>query len=61
MQLIEGYTQAYTDEEKKLKEFEEKKKELMSKTWKWRRKKHRAGKGLGYSGILICMVKRLFI
>lgn len=31
MQLIEGYTQAYTDEEKEIKEFEEKKKELMSK------------------------------
>ena len=28
MQLIEGYTQAYTDEEKEIKEFEEKKKRI---------------------------------
>ena len=31
MQLIEGYTQAYADEEKEIKEFEEKKNELISK------------------------------
>ena len=31
MQLIEGYTQAYANEEKEIKEFEEKKSELISK------------------------------
>lgn len=50
MQLIEGYTQAYTDEEKEIKEFEEKKKELMSKLEN-EDEKELVEKGLGYSGI----------
>ena len=50
MQLIEGYTQAYTDEEKEIKKFEEKKNEIISKL-ESEEEKELVGKGLGYSGI----------
>lgn len=50
MQLIEGYTQAYADEEKEIKEFEEKKNELISKL-ESKEEKELVEKGLGYSGI----------
>lgn len=50
MQLIEGYTQAYADEEKEIKEFEEKKKEIISKL-ESEDEKELVKKGLGYSGI----------
>ena len=50
MQLIEGYTQAYADEEKEIKEFEGKKNELISKL-ESKEEKELVEKGLGYSGI----------
>lgn len=50
MQLIEGYAQAYADEEKEIKEFEEKKKEIISKL-ESEDEKELVRKGLGYSGI----------
>lgn len=50
MQLIEGYTQAYTDEENEIREFEEKKDELISKL-ECKEEKELVEKGLGYSGI----------
>lgn len=50
MQLIEGYAQAYADEEKAIKEFEEKKKEIISKL-ESEDEKELVRKGLGYSGI----------
>ena len=50
MQLIEGYTQAYADEEKQIKEFEEKKRELINKI-ECEEEKELIRNGLGYSGI----------
>lgn len=50
MQLIEGYAQAYADEEKEIKEFEEKKDEIISKLEN-EDEKELVRKGLGYSGI----------
>lgn len=50
MQLIEGYTQAYADEEKEIKEFEEKKNDLISKL-ESKEEKELVEKALGYSGI----------
>lgn len=50
MQLIEGYAQAYADEEKEIKEFEEKKNEIISKL-ESEEEKELVRKGLGYSGI----------
>lgn len=50
MQLIEGYTQAYANEEKEIEEFEEKKRELIGKL-KSEEDKELIENGLGFSGI----------
>ena len=50
MQLIEGYTQAYADEDKEIKAFEEKKNEIISKL-KNEEEIELVRDGLGYSGI----------
>ncbi|HCL08515.1 MAG TPA: hypothetical protein DHW25_01135 [Blautia sp.] len=50
MQLIEGYTQAYANEEKEIKEFEEKKSELISK-FENEEEKELIKNGLGFSSI----------
>lgn len=50
MQLIEGYTQAYTDEEKEIQQFEEKKRELINKLEN-EEEKEMVENGLGFSSI----------